>query len=162
MFRPRRISVKPLLLNTIGLLLTFNMTACVSSNPSTLTPVKGPTGDSGVQKTEKPRFLGIFSPYRPDVQQGNFVSQEMMAQLKEGLTRDQVRFLMGTPLLTDMFHTDRWDYVFRLQKGNGEILSSRVSIFFKDDRVARFEGGNLPTEKDFLNLILGESGDEKK
>jgi outer membrane protein assembly factor BamE len=134
----------------------------MTSTPTVLTPVKPPVEGSGVQKTETPRFLGIFSPYRPDVQQGNFVSQEMMAQLKEGLTRDQVRFLMGTPLLTDIFHADRWDYVFRLQKGNGEILSSRVSIFFKDDRVARFEGGNLPPEKDFLNLILGDSGDNKK
>lgn len=155
-------SVKPVLTNVLCVLFASSLTACVASDPSVITPVKPPIEGSGVQKTENPRFLGILSPYRPDVQQGNFVSQEMMAQLKEGLTRDQVRFLLGTPLLTDMFHADRWDYVFHLQKGNGETLSSRVTIFFKDDRVARFEGGNLPSEKDFLNLILGESDSAKK
>ena len=154
-------NVRPALVNALCLLLASSLTACVSSNPSVIVPVKAVAEGSGVQRTEKPRFLGIFSPYRPDVQQGNFVSQEMMAQLKEGMTHDQVRFLMGTPLLNDIFHADRWDYVFRLQKGNGEILSSRVTVFFKDDRVARFEGGNLPSEKDFLNLILGDAGKTK-
>ena len=52
----------------------------------------------------------MFSPYRPDIQQGNFVSQEMLAQLKVGQTREQVLFILGTPLLTDIFHADRWDY----------------------------------------------------
>ncbi|MGZ3254311.1 MAG: outer membrane protein assembly factor BamE [Burkholderiaceae bacterium] len=137
------------------------LSACVSTLPSTVTTIKTTTEPTGVQRTENPRFLGILSPYRPDIQQGNFVSQEMMAQLKEGMTHDQVRFLMGTPLLNDLFHADRWDYVFRLQKGNGEVLSSRVTVFFKDDRVARFEGGNLPSEKDFLNLILGNSDKTK-
>ncbi|MGZ3239934.1 MAG: outer membrane protein assembly factor BamE [Burkholderiaceae bacterium] len=137
------------------------LSACVSTPPSTIETVKTTTEPSGVQRTENPPFLGILSPYRPDVQQGNFVSKEMMAQLKEGMTHDQVRFLMGTPLLNDIFHADRWDYLFRLQRGNGEILSSRVTVFFKDDHVTRYEGGNLPSEKDFLNLILGESDSTK-
>lgn len=108
------------------------------------------TGPSGMQ-----RILGILSPYRPDIQQGNFVSQEMVAQLKEGMTQDQVRFVLGTPLLTDIFHAERWDYVFRLAKGNGELTTSRVTVFFKDNRLARFEGGDLPTEKDYLSRIAG-------
>src|SRR4051812_46517976 len=54
--------------------------------------------------TELQKFLWVFSPYRPDIQQGNFVSQEMLAQIKPGQTRDQVKFLLGTPLLTDVFH----------------------------------------------------------
>lgn len=110
---------------------------------------------TGVQTTKQRRFLGFLSPYRADVQQGNFVSQEMVSQLKEGMTTDQVRFVLGTPLLTDIFHADRWDYVFRLQKGNGEITGSRVSVFFKDNRLARFEGGDLPTEKDYLARLEG-------
>ncbi len=112
---------------------------------------------TGVQTEQGKRFLGIFRPYRPDIQQGNFVSQEMVAQLKPGLTQDQVVFLLGTPLLTDVFHSDRWDYAFRMQKGNGEITTSRVTVFFKDKLVSSFEGGDLPTEKDYLDRITNKA-----
>lgn len=112
---------------------------------------------TGVQTKQEKRFLGIFRPYRPDIQQGNFVSQEMVAQLKPGMTQDQVIFLLGTPLLTDVFHSDRWDYSFRLQKGNGEITTSRVTVFFKDKLVSTFEGGDLPTEKDYLDRIADKA-----
>lgn len=115
---------------------------------------------SGVQTSKKRRFLGIFSPYRINIQQGNFVSREMVAQLKEGMTPDQVRFVLGTPLLTDVFHANRWDYPFRLIEGNGEITSSQVTVYFKDNRLSRIEGGDLPTEKDFLALIADEPGDK--
>ena len=104
------------------------------------------------------KFMWFFSPYRPDIQQGNFVSEEMVSQLKEGMTRDQVRFILGTPLLTDIFHADRWDYPFRLARGSGETTSSRVVVFFdKEGKVARFEGGNLPTEKEYIDRIAGPS-----
>ena len=56
-----------------------------------------------------------IAPYRIEIQQGNFVSQEMVSQLKLGMSKDQVRFVLGTPLITDSFHADRWDYVFRRQ-----------------------------------------------
>ncbi|MFC5480486.1 outer membrane protein assembly factor BamE [Massilia suwonensis] len=114
--------------------------------------------NAGAQTTEGTRlqkFLWIFSPYRPDIQQGNFVSQEMLNQLKVGQTREQVRFLLGTPLLTDMFHADRWDYPFYLARGNGELTTSRVTVYFKDDVVERFDGGNLPTEREYIARIAG-------
>lgn len=98
-------------------------------------------------------MLKFLSVHKIDIQQGNFISQEMMAQLKEGMTQDQVRFVLGTPLLNDLFHAERWDYPFRLQKANGEIITSHVTIFFKDKKVTRFEGGNLPTEKDYIARI---------
>ncbi len=101
------------------------------------------------------KFLWVFSPYRPDIQQGNFVSQEMFAQLKEGQTREQVQFILGTALLTDPFHADRWDYPFYLQRGNGELTTARVSVYFKDNKVARIDGGNLPTEKEYIARIAG-------
>lgn len=99
------------------------------------------------------KWLSFIAPYHISVQQGNFVSQEMMAQIKDGMTREQVRFVLGSPLLTDMFHEDRWDYPFRLQKPNGEIVVSRVSIYFKSNTVAKYEGGDLPTEKEYLARI---------
>lgn len=116
------------------------------------------SASSGLQRTEPTtvrRFFGVFSPYRVDIPQGNFVTEEMLAQLKEGMTRDQVKFVLGTPLITDIFHADRWDYVFRMLKRNDEVLSSRVTVFFKDGKMSRFEGGNLPTEVDYLALIAG-------
>ena len=106
--------------------------------------------------TQLQKFMWFFSPYRPDIQQGNFVSEEMLAQLKTGMTRDQVRFIFGSALLEDPFHGNRWDYAFRMAKGNGELTTSRVIVFFdKEGRVERWEGGNLPTEKEYIARIAG-------
>jgi outer membrane protein assembly factor BamE len=131
--------------------------------PQTGTAPVAAAQPSGVQVKQEKRFLGFFRPYRPDIQQGNFVSQEMVAQLKEGMTQEQVIFLLGTPLLNDVFHADRWDYPFRMQKGNGEVTSSRVTVFFKDKRVSSFEGaGNLPTEADYLARIADKAKQTKR
>jgi outer membrane protein assembly factor BamE len=105
--------------------------------------------------TKLQKFLWIFTPYRPDIQQGNFVSQEMLDQLKTGMTRDQVKFILGSPLLTDMFHGDRWDYPFYLARGNGELTTSRVTVYFKDDKVDHWDGAHLPTEREYINRIAG-------
>ncbi|GAC1411422.1 MAG: hypothetical protein NVSMB6_12630 [Burkholderiaceae bacterium] len=83
------------------------------------------------------------------------MSSEMLGNLKVGMTQDQVRFTLGTPLLVDPFHVQRWDYIFRLQRGSGEVTTSRVTVFFKDKVVASFEGGDLPTEVDYLARITG-------
>lgn len=118
---------------------------------------------TSVQTVRPKRFLGFLRPYRPDIQQGNFVSREMVAQLKPGMTQDQVTFLLGTPLLNDIFHADRWDYAFRLQKGNGEITTSRVTVHFKDGLVTSYEGGgDLPTEADYLARIANKAKEAKK
>jgi outer membrane protein assembly factor BamE len=114
--------------------------------------------NSGAQTTtatKLQKFMWVFSPYRPDIQQGNFVSQEMLAQLKVGQTREQVKFILGTPLLTDAFHANRWDYPFYLARGNGELTKARVTVYFKDDKVEKFDGGNLPTEKEYIARIAG-------
>ncbi|HJV84007.1 MAG TPA: outer membrane protein assembly factor BamE [Noviherbaspirillum sp.] len=119
----------------------------------------GASGVTDIKPTRIQRFLGILTPYRIDVQQGNFISREMVNQLKEGMQRkeaitpEQVRFVLGTPLLTDIFHANRWDYVFRLKKGSGEIISSRVTVYFKDNRLASIDSGVLPTEQEYLAFI---------
>lgn len=107
------------------------------------------------------KFLGIFTPYRVTIQQGNFVSKEMADQVQEGMTREQVRFILGTPLLTDMFHADRWDYIFRLLKPNGELIKSRVTVYFNQNLVSQIERGDLPDEKEYLARIIdaGNSND---
>jgi outer membrane protein assembly factor BamE len=90
------------------------------------------------------------------VQQGNVVTKEMVDQLRESMSRDQVRFLLGTPLLTSIFHTDRWDYVYYLQRGTGdERQLRRLVVLFKDDRLASYASDEMPSESEADNLILG-------
>lgn len=84
-------------------------------------------------------YLGL-TPYRMDVQQGNVVTQEMVSRLKPGMTREQVRFILGTPLVADPFHADRWDYVYRLEK-RGELVEERkLTVIFEEERLKRVEG----------------------
>lgn len=82
-----------------------------------------------------------LTPYRIEIQQGNFVSQEMVSQLKLGMSKDQVRFVLGTPLITDGFHAERWDYVFRRQRVNSNELEQRkFAVFFEGGKLKRIEG----------------------
>lgn len=92
---------------------------------------------------------GWLTPYRPDVVQGNFISSEQVAQLRPGLSRVQVRNLLGTPLVSSVFHADRWDYVFSFKRGGGEARMYRYAVFFKGDELVRFEGDDMPTESEF-------------
>jgi outer membrane protein assembly factor BamE len=82
----------------------------------------------------------MLSPYRIDVRQGNYVTQDMVVKLKPGMTKDQVRFVLGTPLVSDIFHADRWDYVYRFQPGKGETQQRRLIIYFVDEKLARVGG----------------------
>jgi outer membrane protein assembly factor BamE len=83
---------------------------------------------------------GQVMPYRIDVQQGNAVNQEMVDKLKPGMSKAQARFIMGTPLITDAFHADRWDYVYRFQKGGRLVEERRVTLIFEGDTLKRLEG----------------------
>ena len=86
-----------------------------------------------------------FKPYRMEIQQGNFVSQEMVSQLKLGMTKEQVRFALGTPLITDSFHAERWDYVFWRQKANSNEREQRkIAVFFEEGKLKRIEGDAVP------------------
>ena len=84
----------------------------------------------------------IVNEYKIDVQQGNVLTQEMVSQLKPGQTKDQVRFILGTPVLADVFHANRWDYVYRLQKGSTGLVEERkfTVIFDADGKLARVAG----------------------
>ena len=88
----------------------------------------------------------MISPYRIDIQQGNVVTQEMLAKLKPGMTRSQVRFALGSPLIVDPFRTDRWDYVYTLQKQGRPLESRRIVVIFDDDKLLRVEGDVVPQD----------------
>lgn len=88
--------------------------------------------------------LSMLTPYKMDVQQGNVVTQEMIAKVRPGMTRNQVRFALGTPLVVDPFRTDRWDYVYHYQKAGVLTEHRRIAVIFKDDKLVRIEGDVVP------------------
>ena len=98
-------------------------------------------------------FLGVITPYRVEVVQGNVVTKEQAALIKTGMGRAQVRDILGSPLLTDIFHADRWDYVFTLKRQGVEPQSRRLTVFFKGDELARFEGDPMPSESEFVAAL---------
>ena len=87
-------------------------------------------------------FPGV---YKIAIPQGNIITQEMIDQLRPGMTRRQVIFVMGTPLVRDPFHQDRWDYVYNFQPGGGVRGQERLSVFFVEDALINFTGDFTPT-----------------
>ena len=98
-------------------------------------------------------FVGLFAlagcsfpgVYKVDIQQGNVVTQDMIDQLRPGMTRQQVRFIMGNPLITDTFHPNRWDYLYSIQPGGSQRQQERVSLVFNaNDQLAGLAGDFMP------------------
>lgn len=90
------------------------------------------------------------TPYKVDVIQGNFVSKEQVELLRPGMPRDQVKAILGTPLMASLFHGNRWDYVFTLKRQGVEPQSYKYTVFFKGDQLERFEGDTMPSESEFI------------
>jgi outer membrane protein assembly factor BamE len=86
-----------------------------------------------------PTIPGV-TPYRIEIQQGNFISPEMVAQLKPGMSKEQVRLALGTPLLNDIFHADRWDYVFWRDRPGAKREQRKLTVFFEDGKLTRLDG----------------------
>lgn len=109
---------------------------------------------SAIDNTQRAWMNSIFQPYVPDVVQGNFISSEQYSNLKVGMTREQVRQIMGTPLLASYFHANRWDYVFEFKR-EGETVGKerRVTLIFEGDQLAKFGGDALPTEVELVAEI---------
>ena len=96
----------------------------------------------------------IFRPYVPDIVQGNFISSEQYAKLQLGMSREQVRQILGTPLLASYFHANRWDYVFEFKRAGQRVGKERhVTVFFDGDKLVKFEGDALPTEVELVAEI---------
>lgn len=106
---------------------------------------------AGLAACSMPRIPGI-TPYKMEIQQGNHVSQEMVSQLKPGMSKDQVRLLLGTPLLTDIFHANRWDYVYWFEDAAGKREQRRLAVHFAEDKLARVDG----------DVVAAAAKDEKK
>ena len=111
---------------------------------------------SAVDDTQRAWMNKVFRPYVPDVVQGNFISSEQYAKLQAGQSREQVRQILGTPLLTSYFHANRWDYVFEFKRSNLVMgKERRVTVFFEGDKLVKFQGDALPTEVELVAEIDG-------
>jgi outer membrane protein assembly factor BamE len=150
---PKYSLAKCLLLMLVGCANTKQPATEISTNQNQTSNTSENLSATTVAPVGFQKFMGIFTPYRITIQQGNFVSSEMADQIKEGMTREQVRFILGTALLADMFHADRWDYVFRLLKPSGELITSRVTVYFEQGLVSKIERGDLPSEQEYLARI---------
>ncbi len=89
-------------------------------------------------------FLGFPGVYKIDVEQGNIVTQEQIDQLKPGMSRRQVRFILGTPLVEDTFNPDRWDYSYSKRNGLKLLAENKLTVYFDGDRLVDVRGDNVP------------------
>jgi outer membrane protein assembly factor BamE len=107
------------------------------------------------------RLAGIVTPYKVEVVQGNFVSKEQVEAVKPGMSRQQVRDILGTPLVTSVFHSDRWDYVFTLKRQGVQTQERKLAVFFKGDVMERVVGDEMPSEADFVATLDNKRKDAK-
>ncbi|OED44127.1 hypothetical protein ACH42_08225 [Endozoicomonas sp. (ex Bugula neritina AB1)] len=112
---------------TAALCSTLLLTGCASST------------DSGS------KLVSFPGAYKIDIQQGNVITQEMVDQLRPGMTRAQVQYVMGTPLLEDTFNKNRWDYVYSMQPGGKQRTQTTVTVFFEGDMLSAIEGDLRPS-----------------
>ena len=110
---------------------------------------------SGCQNLQSSdNFLGVVTPYRVEVVQGNVVTKEQAEAVKPGMNRAQVRDVLGTPLVADVFHGERWDYVFTIRRQGAEPQARRVVVMFAGDAFKSIDtGGALPSEREFVASI---------
>lgn len=99
-------------------------------------------------------------PYRPNIQQGNWITAEQVARLEPGMSREQVRFLLGTPTLQDIFRSDRWDYPYYSKPGYGTPERRRFSVWFDGDYLVRWEGDTQPHRQPFQKTDSGADARE--
>lgn len=85
-----------------------------------------------------------LSEYHVPIRQGNYITQDKLDQLSQGMSRSQVQAILGSPLIQDVFHKDRWDYVYRFDDGKGKVTENKVAVYFDGDSLTRVDGKGLP------------------
>ena len=96
------------------------------------------------------QVVNVVRPYKMDIVQGNFVSAEQLSAIKPGMTRLQVRDVLGTPLVASIFHEDRWDYVFTFRRQGVPPQARKLTVHFKGDVLERVDADSMPTEAEFV------------
>ncbi len=137
--------------------------------PATLLLVAGCSSDSSrtsfLDRLPDPSDLPLV--YKVDVQQGNVVTQDMLTQLKPGMEKSKVRFIMGTPLITDVFHKDRWDYFYSYSERGGRPVQRHLTVYFKDEVLSHIDGDvrvsstlqEVPRNRDTSVVVPGQHED---
>ena len=110
------------------------------------------TACSSISDTTR-NAMSAVTPYKVEVVQGNFVAREQVQALQPGMSRQQVREILGTPLVTSVFHADRWEYVFTIQRKDVAEQTRKLTVFFEGERFVRAEGDEMPTETEFVATI---------
>ncbi|MBV8500461.1 MAG: outer membrane protein assembly factor BamE [Paucibacter sp.] len=129
-------------LPTVLIPLALGLTLSGCSNLSSFASVSGD------------KVMGLVTPYRVEIVQGNVLTKEQVERAKPGMTREQVRDVLGTPLLTDIFHTDRWDYTFTIRRQGTPFEQRKVVAWFEGDTLKKLDvPDNLPTEREFIAAI---------
>ena len=88
----------------------------------------------------------VLSPYKMDIRQGNYITAEMREKLKLGMSKQQVRYVMGTPMVSDAFHGNRWDYIYILKQHGEVVEKQRLTLYFEGDNLARMDDGSQPLQ----------------
>lgn len=114
------------------------------------------SGLTTISEGSKSKIGQVFKPYRPDMVQGNFISKEQLDRIKPGMDREEIKVILGTPLLTSVMHPNRWDYVFAFKRGDTQLVEQRqVTLFFEKDLLKEIKADNLPTEYELIAEIDG-------
>lgn len=103
------------------------------------------------------KVASAVTPYKIDIVQGNVVTREQLAVLRVGMPRAIAQDVLGTPLLTSVFHADRWDYVFTLKRQGSEPQARRVTVFFANEVISRIEADELPSETEFVSTLRAKA-----
>lgn len=111
---------------------------------------------SSISSTSE-RLVDRITPYSMEVVQGNFVSKEQVEALRPGMSREQVRNILGSPLVTSLFHADRWDYIFTIKRRGVEIESKHLTVYFSGYVLERVEGDEMPSEDEFVSALAGKT-----
>ena len=114
-------------------------------------------GGCASQMKTSDTLFGFITPYRLEIVQGNVVTKEQFERIKPGLTRRQVRDMLGTPLVTDIFHADRWDYLFAIDRQGAAPQQRSITLHFDGDQLAKIDAPELPAEYDFVASITRAS-----
>lgn len=112
--------------------------------PAAALSLAGCAGEERPDEYQRSSLERLPFVYKMTVQQGNIITEEMVDQLRPGMTKNQVRYLLGTPLLTDFFHTDRWDYTYTIRRGHQDMEVKTLTLHFENDALARIEGDLQP------------------
>jgi outer membrane protein assembly factor BamE len=139
--------------NTSGLTFTLGKWVVLACALVGLTACQNMTTFS---EDSKSKLGKVLKPYRPDMVQGNFISKEQLDRLKLGMDREEVKVVLGTPLITSVMHPNRWDYVFAFKRGDTQLVEQRqVTLMFEKDLLKKITADDLPTEYELIAEIDG-------